>query len=158
MRKMENASKALIMAAGVLIGILIISLGVFLFLDFASTSSTLHAQMRQEQIDQFNAQFTSYEAKDDNTIYDILTLVNLAKNNNNYYELDKKEENNYYITINMNNETNHSNLEKLSETKLNEFVKEDIRNQTEGKLPIYNCKVEISQNTGLVSIVKFTKK
>lgn len=155
---MENASKALIMAAGVLIGILIISLGVFLFLDFASTSSTLHAQMRQEQIDQFNAQFTSYEAKEDNTIYDILTLVNLAKNNNNYYELDKPEEGNYYITININNGTNQHNLEKLSEKKLNELLESDVAKQTEGKLPIYNCKVEISQNTGLVSSVKFTKK
>lgn len=31
---MENASKALIMAGGVLIGILILSLAVYLFIDF----------------------------------------------------------------------------------------------------------------------------
>lgn len=155
---MENASKALTMAAGILIGILIISLGVFLFFDFASTSTTLHDQIRQEQIDQFNAQFTSYEAKDDNTIYDILTLVNLAKNNNNYYELEKSEEGNYYITISMNNGTNHSKLEKLSEPQLNELLESEVSKQSEGKLPMYNCKVEISKITGLVKSVKFTHK
>lgn len=152
---MENASKALIMAAGILIGILIISLGVFLFVNFASTSTTLHAQIKQEQIDQFNAQFTSYEAKDDNTIYDILTLVNLAKNNNNYYELEKSEEGNYYITI---SKTNNSNLEKLSENQLNILLKEDVSRQTEGKLPMYTCQVEISQITGIVNSVRFTEK
>lgn len=152
---MENASKALIMAAGILIGILIISLGVFLFVNFASTSTTLHAKIKQEQIDQFNAQFTSYEAKDDNTIYDILTLVNLAKNNNNYYELEKSEEGNYYITI---SKTNNSNLEKLSENQLNILLKEDVSRQTEGKLPMYTCQVEISQITGIVNSVRFTEK
>ena len=38
---MENASKALIMAAGVLIGVLILSLAVFLFLDFCPTSERI---------------------------------------------------------------------------------------------------------------------
>lgn len=152
---MENASKALIMAAGILIGILVISLGVFLFFDFASTSTTLHDQIRQEQIDQFNAQFTSYEAKDDNTIYDILTLVNLAKNNNNYYELEEPKEGNYYISI---SKTNKLNLEKLSENQLNGLLKEDVSKQREGKLPIYTCEVEISQITGIVNSVMFTEK
>ena len=58
---MENASKALIMAAGVLIGVLILSLAVYLFFDFASTSSELHEETRLNQVNEFNAQFTSYE-------------------------------------------------------------------------------------------------
>jgi len=36
---MENASKALLMAAGVLIGLLVLSLMVYLFASFASTSA-----------------------------------------------------------------------------------------------------------------------
>ena len=55
---MENASKALIMAGGVLIGILIISLAVYLFADFGSTSAQINAQNSQKQITEFNSKFT----------------------------------------------------------------------------------------------------
>lgn len=83
---MENASKALIMAGGVLIGILIISLAVYLFIDFGSTSAQITAQNTQKQITEFNSKFTSYEGYKDITIYDIITLANYAKENNDYYE------------------------------------------------------------------------
>ena len=39
---MENASNALIIAGGVLIGVLIISLAVYLFVDFGSTSAEIN--------------------------------------------------------------------------------------------------------------------
>ena len=115
---MENASKALIMAASVLIGILILSLAVFLFSDFAATSDRIHKEVKQTQDDQFNAQFTSFAVKEDNNIYDIITAVNLAKSNNTKYELTTSDEGNYYITINMNKGTNISNLEKKLSIKL----------------------------------------
>lgn len=94
---MENASKALIMAGGVLIGILIISLAVYLFTDFGSTSAQINAQNSQKQITEFNSKFTSYEGYKDKdgkwkiTIYDIITLAGYAKENNQYYE-DTSEE------------------------------------------------------------------
>ena len=40
---MENASKALIMAGGVLIGVLIISLAVYLFVSFGQTSAEINS-------------------------------------------------------------------------------------------------------------------
>ena len=42
---MENASKALLMAGGVLIGILILSLAVYLFITFGAESKEIHAQI-----------------------------------------------------------------------------------------------------------------
>lgn len=83
---MENASKALIMAGGVLIGILIISLAVYLFTDFGSTSAQINAQNSQKQITEFNSKFTVYEGNDNITIYDIITLAGYAKENNEYYK------------------------------------------------------------------------
>lgn len=83
---MENASKALILAAGVLIGILILSLAVFLFMDFGATSKGIYAQVEQRQLAQYNAQYTIYEGRKDITIYEIITLLNLAEENNNYYK------------------------------------------------------------------------
>ena len=65
---MENASKALLMAGGVLIGVLIISLAVYLFADFGSTSAEVNAQNAQKQITAFNSKFTAYEGyKDEQT-------------------------------------------------------------------------------------------
>ena len=89
---MENASKALLIAAGVLVGILVMSLGVYLFMDFGSKTAEVNKQNEQKQLSAFNSQFTSYTAykdKDDNwkiTIYDIITLRGKAKENNEKYE------------------------------------------------------------------------
>ena len=68
---MENASKALIMAGGVLIGVLIISLAVYLFVSFGQTSAEINSQNAQKQINQFNSQFTSYEGNNHLAGYDI---------------------------------------------------------------------------------------
>lgn len=87
---MENASKALIMAASVLIGILILSLVVYLFTSFAGTSAQIHEENAKKQIDQFNSQFTSYVGKEGITIYDVVSVANLATENNRYYEFGKR--------------------------------------------------------------------
>ena len=83
---MENASKALLMAASVLIGILVISLAVYLFVSFGSTSAEIHKQNAAQQISQFNSQFTAYEQKKC-TIYEVVSIASLARENNSYYEL-----------------------------------------------------------------------
>ena len=49
---MENASKALLMAAGVLIGILILSLAVFLFTNFGSASAEINKQNEIKRINE----------------------------------------------------------------------------------------------------------
>ena len=89
---MENASKALLMAGGVLIGILIISLAVYLFADFGSKSASINAQNSQKQLSAFNSKFTSYQGFKDAdgnwqiTIYDIITVKGYALENNEKYE------------------------------------------------------------------------
>lgn len=87
---MENASKALLMAAGVLIGIMILSLGVYIFTQFGGTSAQIYNNIEQNQINQFNTQFTSYETKEYITIYDIISMANLATQNNKKYEYTKR--------------------------------------------------------------------
>ena len=67
---MENASKALIMAASVLIGVVISSLAVDLFSSFSGSANEIAGQIEEGQLQQFNNQFTSYEdKKDDLTIF-----------------------------------------------------------------------------------------
>lgn len=115
---MENASKALLMAAGVLIGVLILSLAVYLFATFGATSSELHRQNDANRVNEFNTQFTSYEGKQDITIYDVITVANLATENNIYYELPKVqavisiEPSNYYVQVNLKNDKYNGPIEK----------------------------------------------
>lgn len=56
---MENASKALIMAGAILIAILVISLGVYIFNNM-SNSVIENANLDSEEISSFNSQITPY--------------------------------------------------------------------------------------------------
>lgn len=121
---MENASKALLMAAGVLMGILILSLAIYLFVSFAMTSAEMHGTIENNRLSEFNSQFTSYEAKDNITIYDVITIVNLAKENNKYFDLNTQTNDNFYIRVDLKNPT-ENNIEKRDENFLNNLIKNE---------------------------------
>lgn len=163
---MENASKALLMAAGVLIGVLILSLAVYLFVSFGTASAELHKQKEQDQINQFNAQFTSYENKDDVTIYDVVSVARLASENNIYYEFEKGNnytDSDFYIKVTLNgnsngiekgdNHTGDTDYEALISNEIN-----SINYATAPDLPKYTCTVTISPKTQRVCKVEFNKK
>lgn len=171
---MENASKALIMAAGVLIGIMILSLAVYLFATFGSTSAELHKQKETDQLNQFNSQFTSYEGKEDITIYDVITVANLATENNKYYEFDtntsmptndKVSDNYIWVELydsslkgiySYGKDKTNNDINKIYDRLINEELKKINNNKR--YLPIYNCETYISSITGRVYKVKFILK
>ena len=102
---MENASKDLMMAAGVLIGVIILGIAVYLFTMYGQYSKEAYDKMSDAQISQFNAQFLKYYGNvssvyiDENgkekekegpilcTAHDILTVANLARQNNIQYDI-----------------------------------------------------------------------
>lgn len=144
---MENASKALIMAGGVLIGVLIISLAVYLFVSFGQTSAEINSENAQKQLTQFNAQFTSYEDKEGLTIYDVMTVAGYANENNNYYDNSQVYE--IQVTVRGLGRIDN-NIEKLQK---------EIENQSSsGNLSTYSCKVTEYNENGRVKTVVFTKK
>lgn len=96
---MENASKALLMAAGVLIGVLILSLAVFLFMDFGATSKGIYSEVQSNQLTQYNAQYTVYSGRTDITVYEIVSVINLAKQNNQDYKDYSNFENDYQVVV-----------------------------------------------------------
>lgn len=176
---MENASKAMLMAAGVLIGILILSLAVYLFISFGSNSAEIHQQNAQQQMDQFNSQFTSYQGKEC-TIYDVITIANLATENNKYYEFDQRFQqtagNDYYISVKLdgkglidrgaNNPTDDIRKEynQLIQTDLDGMGQKTVKDAQTGEsityekaLPGYKCIVHISPSTQRVYYVQFEK-
>ena len=147
---MENASKALLMAGGVLIGILILSLAAYLFADFGATSARVHQQNADKKLAEFNTKFTSYEGykdKDDNwqiTIYDIITLAGYAIENNEYYK-DVDEEK---IDVKIGN---NSILSKSENKLINSYAYAD----SYGNLKRYMCSNIGYNNRGKVSSITF---
>ena len=148
---MENASNALIMAAGVLIGILILSLAVFLFSDFGATTREINSKMEEKQLSEYNAQYTVYVGRKDVTIYDIITIVNLAKENNNYYKDFSNYETNYKVTVLL----NKREITENEETLIEEYGNIDANNGEfttifKGDEPKYH------PTTGRIKIVEFS--
>lgn len=58
---MENASKALLIAGAILLCILIIAIGMFIYNSAQSTITDSLTSMSTQEIDAFNNQFVSYE-------------------------------------------------------------------------------------------------
>lgn len=165
---MENASRALLMAVGVLIGILVLSLIVYLVSTFGNYSAQVHKEVATNQLAQFNSQFSKFDGKNDVTIYDILTLANLARENNEKYDLtsdvetNRKNQNSFYITVMVDSKYLETKdvIDQYINNKLNKLSSElldsqDINGEMVKSLKTYKCKVDISPVTGRVYIVKF---
>lgn len=151
---MENASKALIMAGGVLIAILLLTLFTYLFSQMSTSTSNIYKLIEKHEIDEFNQQFLNYEGRGiiakknaegvDEINYltpqDVATLINLAQNSEKNSKFKVKVE----ITLNGN---------PISETS-NKWLEEN--GSTENK---YKCKsIHINSDTLLVDKVEILTK
>lgn len=92
---MENASKALIMAGGILIGIIILTIATYSFMTFGSTSKEIQKQVDARVISDFNNNFLKYQGMKECTIHDVVSLANFANKNN----VDFKSGDDYYVSI-----------------------------------------------------------
>ena len=164
---MENASKALIMAAEILVGVMIISVGVYLFNTYAGFSADTNKEIEDAQITAFNQQFQKFYGTTTNsdgkeepiecTIHDITSLANLAKKNNAEYELTEQSgysNNTYYVQIDVDN---HKNIEKYTNDELVNLIKNnDLVNRKNTKY--YKCTIcNISSITKKVNYMKFVE-
>ena len=118
---MENASKALIMAGIILIGILLIALMVYFFNSVSGLRKSYDDNISTTRMVEFNTKFTKYnitqkqyeesDGKNYVRIYDIITLGNLAKEFNKDFEEGDSD----YIEIKINgvdeNISNNSSAE-----------------------------------------------
>ena len=160
---MENASKALIMASTVLIGVMIISLGVYLFNTFGGTSKEINTKLTEAQILEFNSQFTKYEGKEKIRAHDIVSIANLARQSNEkYYGKDYKylevKNEPYYISVIVTgtDQFNSVNFENKEEINFQDFIKTETLNGT-SEIYFKCTDLTISNITRLVTSIKFTK-
>lgn len=85
---MENASKALIIATEILVGILMLSLIASLFYLFAGYRTEIQENENLKQIYSFNIQFERYK-ESILSPQDVLTIYNLVKDYNNKFTLEQ---------------------------------------------------------------------
>ena len=136
---MENASKALIMAAGILIGILILALMVTLFTSAGNLSKSYEDTRKSTQVQQFNANFIKYVGQD-LTIHEVLTIYNFAKANNVTITP------NNFNTDNIKTDLNDANTKLIS-----------LGNQYYKVEKIYKLEIiEFNSETGYVSKIKIS--
>lgn len=152
---MENASKALLMAAAVLVGVMILSLAVYLFSIFGDYGSQISGRIEQSQIDEFNSKFYKYENSEEVRIHDIISIANLAKqyNQNNNFVFDS----NYYIKVNISGiAAEGKNLESIEESKKTILI-DKYSLKSDNKTPQYfKCvSVTIDQISKIVNSITF---
>ena len=155
---MENASKALLMAAGVLIGVLMLTTFVVFYISFVNLAQGYDKKVSQQKINQFNVQFTKYEGRTDLTAQDIVTVVNLAR------EWNELVENNTAIKVIV---SNKNMLEIDSNTKtykldITKFLKDKSVEDSDGDgiIDTYTCQpilYEDDNRNNRVKEIKFEK-
>lgn len=160
---MENASKALIIAGEILIGILILSLISYIVMQFGNFSKNVNSQISETETIRFNANFSIYENRANISIQDIATVINLTKHTNDEYEATYGDD--YYIDVcidgisvlnenisvmlehNRNNTYYYCNLSKPTIIKSG--------NDLEIRANITNTDITYNENTGRVNKINF---
>lgn len=179
---MENASKALIMAATVLLGVMIISVGVTLFKTFSDFSSDTAQKMQEKQISEWNNTYLKYYGTNITskinskgqlveeqgpikvTAHDIVSVINSAAQNNIYYfedETDKTKyagnENYYYVQVSIAGLTKGNNAENWDEEQKMQFLKQNSLTDKNETMYFKCTDVKISSVTKRVYSITFSK-
>lgn len=92
---MENATKALLMAAGILIAIIILSLAIVAYGRISEYYQAKQRNISEEQLAAFNLEYSVYD-RDDVTGFEMVSLINKAVdfNQNKVYGANNTQEDN----------------------------------------------------------------
>ena len=145
---MENASKALLISGGILIAMLVISIGVYLFANSADLGSSYEQTMQATEIQKFNVNFTKFEGRKDITIHEIITLANFAK------QYEEKEEKHVKISIPGKPDlVNWLNSFATQELESQKTIEELLKNNLNKK---FKCLNVIDENEdGRIDVISF---
>lgn len=86
---MENASKFLLMAASLILGILLISVMIYVFRAGAKTNETYDNSQALLQLEAYNSKFEIFD-NNTNTLLDLVSVINLAYDVNESIDYDSQ--------------------------------------------------------------------
>lgn len=147
---MENASKALLMAASILIGVLVLSLIIYLYTYFGAEAQKFEEIINQRQLTKYNAQYTVFDGRQDLSVYDVVSIINKAYKNNEKHKDDSEYKTEYQVRVVLDG----SDKAEPNNSELSNEIIELIENNYETK---YKCKVLFYADNGKVKEVKITK-
>lgn len=154
---MENASNALMMAGGVLIGILLLSVLVVAFSGAADLAKSYDDSLSTTSLQAFNNNFEQYTLAPVN-IQSIITMTHFAKDYNAKNGLVKGDS--IYISVVCEREE----LEEKTDEELiqfmqdNTFVINDQGNEDRTQFQEFTCKsIEYNEGTGTVTKITLEK-
>lgn len=163
---MENASKALMMAGGVLIGIIILAIAATLFRSFSDFGRSTYEKVEAARIEEWNNNYSKYygnisveipkatgtgKAKETVTVpipltaHDVVTIANQAMQNNIDYEFDPRnpieaKETLLYVQVKVDS-SSESSIRKIenfeSENENKTKFLQDYALKSNGTDPIY---------------------
>lgn len=123
---MENASKALLMAGGVLLVMLVVALLVYQWSTFSEYQTKKNDLMAIDDLAKFNTQFTNYD-RDDIKGYELLSLSNQVADYNNRISTEGKNDKNYSpITLDINFPDRKKNEKKMQFARSNVNGEDDL--------------------------------
>ena len=134
---MENATKALYIASGVLIGVMILSLGIMLFSSLQSYVAEYKNQIEFNELNSFNSKYQVYADEGRTiTIQDIVTVAGMAYEDNSSFDIDPNKwgdlsQSSLYIGVYLNG------------TRIDQTIKENLQTllkENTGKK--YKCRSE----------------
>lgn len=140
---MENASKALLIAGGFLIAIILLSLFAYLFTSMSESSGRIADMILASEKSEYNQKFLNYDgrgAENPLSIQEVITLTNLAKDCNRNMKFPCK------VTVKVDTEE----WQDKNEDFLNSKLQDSIENK-------YSCSVGIDTSVEVVNIVTLTK-
>ncbi|MFR8104355.1 MAG: hypothetical protein ACLU8F_04660 [Clostridia bacterium] len=141
---MENASKALIIAGAILLAILIIALGIFIFNN--AKSATEGISMDETKIQAYNSKFEAYQGTQSGA--NAKALCDLVRTNNNAYSEDVAKQ----ITIQA---TDASSVTSENTTEVKASTIQSFKNTLlDGKQ--YKVTIGYNAKTGLVRAIGIT--
>ena len=149
---MENASKAMIIVAGALIGIMILSLGVILFDEMQVYVQTTNDKIEANAQTAFNTQFTNF-IREDLKIQDVVTAANIAYENNMDHNMNPLnpttdiEPSKLFVAV-------YLDGDRIDDT----IPKETAKLLAENLDETYECLAEYSSTTGRIYKVHFSTK
>ena len=120
---MENATKALLIAAGVLVAILILTIGVTLYAMFSGQARSYNILVSEIEVEKFNSNFNVFLGQSNIKPEDVISVVNKAKEYNNMVNVLVCKKDTFTII-------DTSNSEQFMEKYLNiTFRNEDLSTQ-----------------------------
>ena len=151
---MENASKALLMAGAVLIGVMLLSFMVMIFYIFGNFSKEQQAQISDKTTQQFNMQFLIYEGKNKNA-HDVVSVIHLVKDiKAGNTSISQGYNDNIKVTV-----SSTPGIQSVSqnsrEDELIKFLEQSYNSDGSPKVS-YTCTVQYNEE-GRVDTVKFSK-